>query len=186
MTILFDPHQSWAALRDKALVTENSLHRQLITEVGDHMEAEIQAQHDDLMATLTEHPIYHFWRVGPENMVLDGRDAVATFYEQMFASNGQQFHVVLNKIMVDDSGVITEGQVRQVYQSKNLQAMGLSEVNGQALTSSDLWLSNAQLITVWPHDGHGKLVGEDIYFGEDSMTTLVPFDATNLPSYYIL
>ena len=186
VTILFDPHQSWGPLRDKASTTENPLHRQLLTEVGDHMEAEIQARHDDLMATLTEHPVYHFWRVGPENMVLDGRDAVAAFYKQMFANNGQHFHVVLDKIMVDDSGVITEGQVRQVYQSKNLQAMGLNEINGQPLTSSELWLSNAQLITVWPHDGAGKLVGEDIYFGEDSLKTLKPFDADHLPSYYIL
>lgn len=184
MTTPFDPHSSWQPLRLAAEKNANSLHQSLLTEVANHMAAEIQAHHDELMATLTAHPIYHFWRVGPENMVLDGRQAVSDFYQNMFSNNGQQFHVVLDNIMVDDSSVVTEGQVQQVYKRENLQAMGLTQGQDRPLSDSELWLSCAQLITVWPHDGNGKLVGEDIYFGEDAMTTLVPFDRSDLPEYY--
>ena len=182
----FDPHASWAPLRARADATENPLHATLLREVANHMEAEIQARHDELMATLTEQPVYHFWRVGPENMVLEGREAVSGFYQNMFANSGEQFHVVLDKIMVDDSGVTTEGQVRQVYKREALLEMGLTEIAGEQIADHPLWISNTQLLTVWPNDGKGKLVGEDIYFGEDPFSTLSPIDESELPSYYRL
>lgn len=183
---IFDPHSSWRALRDKATSTENSLHKQLLNGVADHMEAEIKGQLEPLMNTLTAEPLYHFWRVGPENMVLSGYEAVSGFYSNMFANKGNQFHVVCERIIVDDTGVITEGQVKQVYKRDDLLAMGVTQCGEQQIESSELWLSNAQLITVWPAAADGKLVGEDIYFGEDAMTTLTPFQQADLPDYYEL
>ncbi len=171
----FDPQTSWLPLRDKAATTENPLHRALLSQVANHMEAEINGRLEPLMATLSGHPKYHFWHVGPENMMLDGYEAVSGFYQNMFANGGHNFHVVSERIMVDDSGVITEGQVRQLYASDTLLAMGVKTANGQDITTSSLWLSNTQLITIWPNAGDGKLVGEDIYFGEDPMVTLVPY-----------
>ncbi len=182
----FDPHASWQPLRDRAAATSNPRHKKLLEEVANHMEAEINGRLEPLMATLTAEPVYHFWRVGPENMVLEGYEAVAGFYSTMFASGGEQFHVVVERIIVDDNGVITEGRVRQVYRSADLKAMGINEVNGQAVEDHELWLSNAQLITVWPADPDAKLVGEDIYFGEDPMSTLQPIAAESLPAYYKL
>lgn len=186
MTTRFDPHTSWLPLRERAAATDHPRHKQLLEEVANHMEAEINGRLEPLMATLTAEPVYHFWRVGPENMVLQGYDAVAGFYSNMFTTGGEQFQVVLDRIIVDDGGVITEGQVRQVYKAQDLIAMGLTEVNGQATDSHELWLSNAQLITVWPADPDAKLVGEDIYFGEDPMSTLEPFSRDELPAYYKL
>ena len=139
------------------------------------MEAEINGRLEPLMATLCDHPIYHFWRVGPENMILEGYEAVAGFYQNMFADGGQNFQVVCERIFVDDGGVITEGKVRQKYDSNALQAMGVTEANGQSISSASAWLSNTQLLTVWPNAGNGKLLGEDIYFGEDPMSTLTPY-----------
>lgn len=182
----FDPHSSWLALRERAASTDNELHRALLSRVADHMEAEIKGQLEPLMATLDPNPKYHFWRVGPENMILDGYDAVADFYTNMFANRGNQFHVVCERIFVEDTGVITEGKVRQVYKSADLAAMGVTTSQGQNLADHELWLSNAQLITVWPAAPEARLVGEDIYFGEDSMNTLTPFSATDLPAYYEL
>lgn len=171
----FDPQSSWLALRETAANTENPLHRQLLEGVANHMEAEINGRIEPLMATLCDHPIYHFWRVGPENMILDGYDAVRGFYENMFANGGQNFQVVCERIFVDDSGVITEGKVRQKYASTDLAAMGVTEVKGAAVDSAPAWISNTQLLTVWPN-ADGKLLGEDIYFGEDPMTTLAPYN----------
>ena len=184
MTTAFDPHNSWLALRERAARTANPLHKTLLSEVAAHMEAEINGRLEPLMATLTAEPVYHFWRVGPENMVLRGYDQVAGFYQDMFARNGQQFEVVTSRILVDDTGVVTEGKVRQVYASAVLEEMGVTEVHGQALAAHEFWLSNAQLITVWPNDGAGKLVGEDIYFGEDPMQTLAPIASSALPDYF--
>jgi hypothetical protein len=39
---------------------------------------------------------------------------------------------------------------------------------------------------VWPADPEAKLVGEDIYFGEDPMSTLQPINKDEIPDYYKL
>ncbi len=186
MSTEFDPHSSWLALQARADKTENPRHKKLLEGVAKHMEAEIKGQLEPLMATLTAEPVYHFWQVGGQNMVLEGFEAVAGFYSTMFENKGQQFQVVTERIIVDDNGVITEGQVKQVYPREALAAMGIEEANGQKIADHALWLSNAQLITVWPSDPDAKLVGEDIYFGENPMTTLTPIEASALPDYYQL
>ena len=190
----FDPHSSWQALYNKANDTDNPLHKTLLTEVGNHMQAEIKGQLAPLMDTLHTQPVYHFWRVREENMILSGFEAVSGFYSQMFDTGGNQFQVISNRIFVDDTGVITEGKVRQIYKSSDLAAMGVTTAAGQAIDSHELWLSNTQLITVWPHapasddtpERGPKLLGEDIYFGENPMDTLQPFHRDGLPDYYQL
>ena len=156
-----DPHKSWIPLREKADETENLSHKKLLNEVANHMEAEIKGQLDPLMNTLTAEPVYHFWRVSDVNMILNGYDEVSGFYSNMFENGGEQFEVVAKRIIVNDDGVITEGKVKQVYTKDNLKLMGLTSETFPNLDKSDLWLSNTQLITVWPSDPDLKLVGED-------------------------
>ncbi len=184
MTLKIDPHASWLPLRKRALQIDNATHAALVNEVADHMEAEIKGQIEPLMATLSPNPVYHFWRIGGDNMVLNGYDAVRGFYTTMFENGGQQFEVVVDRIIVDDNGVVTEGQVKQVYPASALEMMGVTEAGDEAISAHELWLSKAQLITVWPAAPGNKLVGEDIYFGEDPMTTLVPIERSELPGYY--
>ncbi len=186
---LIDPHASWAALTECAANYGDSdseqTVKQLVLEVRDHMECEIKGDVPGLMATLTSDPVYHFWGNG-EPVVLEGRAVVEGFYNDMMARGGNQFQVVIDNIIASESHVVTEGQVRSVYTADTLQSQGMTEVNGAAVSSSEIWMSNAQLVTVWPNDGAGKLVGEDIYFGESPMTTLRPIGPTDLPSYFRL
>lgn len=160
-----DPRRSWARF-DVRIDEENDPDvKNLIIEVRNHMKAEITGQLEPLMATLTGQPIYHFWGHLPE-MILEGQDAVRGFYADMMSRGGQQFEVVTENIIADRGRVVTEGQVMQLYMGEDLAAMGLSEINGEATDPKGLYLGTNQLITVWPNDGHGKLVGEDIYFGQ--------------------
>ena len=99
-------------------------------------------------------------------------------------TGGEQFEVVTKRIIVNDDGVITEGKVKQVYTKDNLKIMGLTADTFSKIDTSDLWLSNTQLITVWPSDPDLKLVGEDIYFGENPMETLKPISENEIPDYY--
>ncbi|MEM9623140.1 MAG: hypothetical protein AAF993_15925 [Pseudomonadota bacterium] len=181
-----EPHASWLPLQERAAATENPLHKTLLTEVALHMEAGIKGQLEPLMATLTAEPVYHFWRLPVGNMVLRGYTEVAGFYSNMFNTGGNQFEVVNRRILVEDQGVITEGQVKQVYTREALSAMGVTDTANGSVQDQPLWLSCAQLITVWPAAADNKLVGEDIYFGEDPMTTLVPIAESALPDYYQL
>jgi len=185
MPYAIDPHTSWQALARAAQTETDTRRAGLIREVGRHMEAEIKGQLEPLMATLTSEPIYHFWGNGAP-MVLQGRDAVASFYSGMFARGGQQFQVVVDKVMASNDNVVTEGQVRQVNKGRDLRAQGLTRVGDVEVQDDDLWLSNAQLVTVWPADAAGKLIGEDIYFGQSPLQTLKRISAEDLPPYYKL
>ena len=178
------PHDSWLTLEARAASETNPRHKLLLTQVRDHMEHEINGNLEPLMATLTAEPIYHFWGNSPN--IIEGYAAVEAFYAGMIASGSQQFEVVNNRIVVDDDTVITEGRVKQAYQGAGLLAMGLTNANGIDVTEAGLYLTDTQLITVWPADPDGKLIGEDIYFGQDPFTTLAVIDQSDLPDYYRL
>ncbi|MEM8768407.1 MAG: nuclear transport factor 2 family protein [Pseudomonadota bacterium] len=181
---LIEPHASWQPLEARAATTDNALHRQLLTEVARHMAHEIRGEIDALMDTLIAEPVYHFWNENP--FVLEGAAAVRGFYENMIAGGGNQFEVVVERIFVDDGGVVTEGQVRQVYGGAAVQAMGLKELDGAPLSDDDLLLTTTQLITVWPAGEGAKLVGEDIYFGHSPLLNARRITEDDLPDYYVL
>jgi limonene-1,2-epoxide hydrolase len=177
-----EPHQSWLALEQRAAKESNPRHKKLLTEVRDHMEHEIKGELEPLMATLTAEPIYHFW--GNDPSIIQGYDDVKAFYQGMISAGGQQFEVVVERIVVDDGAVITEGQVKNVQKGATLKAMGIEEVDGSPVNADDLFVTTAQLVTVWPADPDGKLVGEDIYFGENSMNHIERISRDELPDYY--
>ena len=143
-----NPHNSWLALEARAADEDNPRRKGLLLEVRDHMEAEINGRLEPLMATLTGEPIYHFWGTGPA-MVIDGRQAVNDFYAGMFTTGGQQFEVVVDRIVVDDNAVVTEGQVKNVATGAGMIAQGVTEANGEPITEDDLFVTTAQLVTVW-------------------------------------
>jgi len=132
---LIDPHASWDALTQCAATYGNSdteqAIKQLVLEVRDHMECEIKGDVPGLK----------------------GRAAVEGFYTDMMARGGNQFQVVIDNVIASTSHVVTEGQVRSVYMADTLQSQGMTEVNGKAIDSSEIWMSEAQLVTVWPNDG---------------------------------
>jgi hypothetical protein len=185
MSYAIEPHKSWLPLEAAAAREPDPRRAALIREVARHMEAEIKGQLEPLMDTLTRDPVYHFWGNGAP-MVLQGRDAVAGFYSGMFATGREQFEVVVDKVIASNHNVVTEGQVKQVNRGRDLKATGMTHVGDTPVEDDDLWLSNAQLITVWPADAAGKLIGEDIYFGVNPMQTLRRITADQLPPYYKL
>ena len=185
MTALqIDPHQSWLALEARAEQESNDLHRALLIGVRDHMEHEIRGDLEPLMATLVPEPVYHFWSENP--FVLEGHAAVRGFYENMFAMGGNQFQVIVDRILVDDGGVVTEGQVKQVYRGAQIVAMGMNELQGTAIVEDDLILATTQLITVWPAGDGAKLVGEDIYLAHSPLRNAQRIRKDALPAYYRL
>ena len=180
---ILNPTNSWLALDARCRAEQFASISQLLKAVRDHVEYEVTGQLDALMGTLTADPVYHF-RGTAAPMVLKGRATVEGFYRQMIAAGGNQFEIVIDRIVADAGSVITEGQVKQVHTGAELTAMGRSEVAGAPIERADLFLTVTQLITVWPNDGAGLLVGEDIYFGEAPQTNIRRIDRTDLPRGY--
>ena len=178
-----NPFHSWLPLEARAAREADPRVRTLLTAVRDHMEHEIRGDLPRLMATLTAEPVYHFWNPAG-SFKLEGREAVAAFYTNMIAVGGNQFEVVVEKIVADRANVITEGQVKQVQTGATLLAAGRNEVAGFAVKPADLFLTCAQLVTVWPSDVNGKLIGEDIYFGQDALASAQKIERADLPAYH--
>jgi limonene-1,2-epoxide hydrolase len=181
-----DPFESWRPLEARAWSESDARTRTLVQAVRDHMEHEIRGDLAPLMATLTREPVYHFYGgpYGAAPMVLSGRAAVEAFYRQMIAAGGNQFEVVVTRIVADSANVVTEGRVKQVHTGKELIAMGRTEIAGVALARDTLVLTSAPLVTVWPGDADGRLVGEDIYFGGDPFASAELITPDDLPSDY--
>ena len=183
MSFAINPHNSWLALEERAAAEQNPRRKALVTAVRDHMEYEIKGQLEPLMDTLTTHPVYHFWGQA-EPSTIEGRDAVRGFYSAMFDTGGQQFEVVIDKVVVSDNHVITEGQVKQVHKGASLAATGIGEVAGEPVRDDDLFVATAQLVTLWPGDAENKLIGEDIYFGTNAFSAIERVTRDRLPPYY--
>lgn len=183
MSFAINPHHSWLPLEERAAIERNPRRKALVQAVRDHMEYEIKGELDPLMDTLTTHPVYHFWGQA-EPSTIKGRDEVRAFYGGMFETGGQQFEVVVDKVVVSDNHVITEGQVKQVHKGATLAAMGMNEVNGEPVHDDDLFVATAQLVTLWPGDEDARLIGEDIYFGSNAFSDVRRITRDELPPYY--
>jgi limonene-1,2-epoxide hydrolase len=133
--------------------------------------SEIQGRFDELMETLTAEPQYHLWGFGEENGP-KGRQAVAAFYRNMIASGGNRFQLDIRRIVVDEDSVVTEGAMIQRVSGAVVAASGVKEVEGEAVDASAEYLTEWQILTVWPSDGKGKLLGEDVYTGSPPMARL--------------
>ena len=168
----FDPESSWLPLEARIAQESDARKRKLLTEVRDHMRAEIRGELGPLMDTLTAEPRYHMWGFGPAEIGPKGRDAVHVFYQNMIDGGGNRFHFDIRRIVVDDGAVVTEGAMIQPLAGRALVAAGVSEVEGEPVDPDVEYLSEWQIITVWPGDAEGKLVGEDIYMGSQPMQKL--------------
>jgi hypothetical protein len=135
------------------------------------MRSEIRGELEPLMATLIDEPRYHFWGIGAESGP-KGRAAVRAFYEAMIASGGNRFEFVVERIVVDEQAVVTEGSMRQLLPGSSVLAGGVEQVDGRLVDADAEYLTEYHILTVWPGDADGRIIGEDIYFGSMPMSSL--------------
>ena len=83
----------------------------------------------------------------------------------MIAGGGNRFQFDIQRIVVDENSVVTEGFMRSVTRGEDLIASGVTEVKGEPVDANARYLSENLILTVWPADTDGRLIGEDIWFG---------------------
>jgi hypothetical protein len=160
----FDPERTWEPLEARIKAEQNPKCSALLEQVRDHMRAEIRGEFDPLMATLIDAPQYHLWGIG-EEVGPKGLEAVSQFYQNMIASGGNRFEFSVERIVADESAVVTEGKMRTVSLGSDLLERGMTEMGGEPIDPDADYLSEWQILTVWPGGEGGRLIGEDIYFG---------------------
>jgi len=166
--IEFAPEKTWLAIEKRMEGETNSRIRSNLEEVRNHMRAEIRGEHGPLMDTLTADPQYHMWGL-PEENGPKGRETVSVFYANMIESGGNRFQFDVRLIVADEGSVVTEGVMRSLMPGVVLKASGVEEVEGEAVADDGQYVAEWQILTVWPFDEAGKIIGEDIYFGSPPM-----------------
>ncbi|MGF6881285.1 hypothetical protein ABIA39_001165 [Nocardia sp. GAS34] len=154
---VIDPNRTWAPLERRLAETTDERHRRALSIVIEHMKAEAVPDLDGLMRTLAPEPDYHFWNdgrdVGPKT-----DDGVRGYYQAFVESRSNILEFDIDRLVVDDRCVVTEGYLRQIYLGSYAAQIGIPVDDPDA----DYLIVFRQLL-LWPIDEQGRIVGEDSY-----------------------
>ncbi|WP_370934045.1 nuclear transport factor 2 family protein [Amycolatopsis sp. cg13] len=154
---MIDPTRTWQMLEQRLETTTNPRHRQVLEIVLEHMKAEAEPDLDRLMATVSKDAAYHFWGAsgdsGPK-----GHDGVREYYAAFVASKANHLEYRMDRLIVDDHALVTEGDLHMLLPGATAQQMGFPADDADA----DYLYVSRQLI-VWPVDEDGLITAEDSY-----------------------
>lgn len=174
---VIDPNRTWEPLEARLAQTTSDRHRVVLGAVIEHMKAEAAPDLDRLMATLCPAPDYHFWHAG-QDVGPKTTEGVQKYYTDFLATRSNILEFALDRLVVDDHCLVTEGYLKQIYPGASAAAIGIP-VDDE---SADYLVVFRQLI-LWPVDADGLIEGEDSYHsGPVSITKLTRAD---LPQEYL-
>ncbi|MER7077244.1 hypothetical protein SAMN02982929_00935 [Saccharopolyspora kobensis] len=174
---VIDPSRTWELLEKRLAVTTDERHRVVLGIVLEHMKAEAEPDLDRLMATLSPTPNYHFWQ-GGQDVGPEGFEGVRTYYAEFLETRTNILEFALDRLVVDDHCVVTEGFLKMLYPGSHAARSGIPVGD----ESADYLVVHRQVI-LWPVDENGLVRGEDSYSSGPVSVTEVPFD--ELPQAYI-
>lgn len=155
--------QSWRVLSERAAAESDPRRRANIEVVARHVREEVRGDVPALMSTLVAGPHYQVWgaseSVGPK-----GYEEVKAFYEATIAIGKNRLEFEVDRVVVDDYCVVTEGVFRHAYSGELLLSRGFAEPGD---TDPRGWyLVEYHSLVVWPIDDDGLIEGEQMYAGE--------------------
>ena len=155
-----DPNNTWRKVEERLKWEKDPKRRRNLDTILAHMKAETAGDLDGLMATITTKREPHYHAYGTEDPVLNpkGRDAVRRFYAAFVASGAVKLELDVDRLVVDDDVVVTEGLMKIAYPGNLLKLMGHAVPDLDAL-----YLFRTRMCVVWPMDEEGKVIGEDTY-----------------------
>jgi len=152
-----DPAGTWRAIEARLATTTDPRHRQIMEIVIENVKQAAAPSLGGVMATLGPDPAYHFWNDG-DDIGPKARDGVRAYYEGLFQSHAYVMEFVIDRMFVDNGGMVTEGFLRQIYPGKSAFQMGLIADD----PGSDYLIEFRQMI-VWVVDATGKIQNVDSY-----------------------
>src|SRR5579862_5891164 len=106
-----DPNKTWVVVEERlATETDPVLRRNLETILA-HMKAEAVGDLDGLLATLADGVAYHAYGADGSNSPT-GKAGVRKFYEDFIASGATRLELDIDRLVVDQRCVLTEGVMR--------------------------------------------------------------------------
>ena len=118
-----NPDHGWQSLERHLAKIHDPRRRAVLACVRDHLKAEAEGHFAQMLGTLAADPNYHFWVEGngfgngPK-----GRGAVQAHYEGLFREGRHVCDWDIDRIVVDEDTVVTEGWFDQLFPGKVLAA----------------------------------------------------------------
>jgi hypothetical protein len=159
-----DPSNTWRTVEERLKREKSPRLRRNLETVLAHMKAETVGDLEGLMATITTKREPHYHAYGTDDPVLSpkGRDAVRQFYTAFVASGAVKLELDVDRLVVDDDVVVTEGLMKIAYPGSLLKLMGHAVDDADAF-----YLFQTPMCILWPMDEDGLVIGEDTYTAGD-------------------
>jgi hypothetical protein len=152
---------TWRKVEERlARETNPKLRRNLETVLA-HMKAEARGDLEGLMRTMAPDPSYTNYGPGPDTGP-KGLAAVREFYKSFVESDCWRLCLDVDRLVVDEHCVVTEGLMRIAYPGRVLRGMGYAADDPDAY-----YLYEAHMAIFWPMDEQGRVKGEDSYTSRD-------------------
>lgn len=155
-----DQTLTWKKVEARLATETNPVLRRNLEMLLQHMKAEATLDMESLMATVSEKARYESFR--PGGHVLEGKAAVRKFYEDFAASGAYKLHLDIDRLVVDERCILTEGLMRMAYPGRTLKAMGIDVDDPGAY-----YLFETHMAIIWPIGDDGLFIGEDSYSSSD-------------------
>ena len=157
-----DSRNNWKHI-DSLLESETDEWRQhMLIQLKEHVQAECGGDLDALLATMSVEPAFHIWSA-TEDSGPKGASGLREFYAGLIASGSNRFEYAVERIVIGDDTLVTEGELYTPFSGEQLTAMGL-----KGFERDKQYATKGRTVTFWPFERDtGQIIGEDIY----SLTT---------------
>ncbi len=174
---IIEPGIAGRRLRERLAKTESPRQRAMLETVIEHLDAEVDLSLERLLATLAPEPKYHLWANGADYGP-KGRDAIAAYYTQLVVEKRGVLEFDIERIVVDDDCVVTEGWIRAINKGAIARPRGwmVDDDEGDYLVTQ-------RVVLFWPFNEAGQMVGEDGYANLDPLAVR-RLDESELPETY--
>ncbi|MEM7019880.1 MAG: nuclear transport factor 2 family protein [Pseudomonadota bacterium] len=169
-----DSRNNWRLLDEMLASEKDAWRRTMLLALKEHMQAECGGNLEALLATMVDEPIFHNW-TAIEDSGPKGYAAVKEFYTGLIGSGSNRFEYHIQRIIIGDDTLVTEGTIRTPFSGAMLKTMGMDDVKEEAF-----YATQGRAVTFWPFDSSGKIIGEDIHlistdFTDIEEVELVPY-----------
>lgn len=152
-----DPNAGWRGVDERLARTVDPRQRKMLEVLIGHMRAEMVGDLGGMMAGLVSEPKYHMWGSGRDTGP-KGYDAIERYYTDLLAVRRGVLEYAIDRIVMDDEAVVTEGTIRAYQPGRVARDFGFAVDQLDAT-----YLVTYRALIVWPFDAAGDLVGEDGY-----------------------
>jgi|SRR5579885_741044 len=159
--LVIDPYRTWLTLAERVKTENNPLHRAQLEKIIYHMKGEARGDVDQILTTVSPRASYISYDNpdGPPR-VFRGHTEIREFYRQMLSAVAVDLEFFVERLVVDDYCVVTEGANKSAMRGTALQALGVDGIDPGAF-----YLTEGRTLVIWPFDRDGMILGEYIYRG---------------------